>query len=195
MVEAMADLGNPALLHPRPWRRWLTPATRESLGSYHLRTDRIHRLRSSSISGRPRPIFPTLSRPARRLAFPAAGTSITLLMVSSSSSIACLKYPWAGQRRRSLYWLAAGLVTALGYPNPRYLGELEPGPGIDGGSGIFSRCITTSPSNHPGPCVLGHPRHGVGSSPAIWPAAIRPKTTAAWRPWPATGTPPTSSGW
>lgn len=68
-----------------------------------------------------------------------AGTIITLLMVTSSYFIACsVAAIRAGRRRLSLLWLAAGLVTALGYPLAKYL-EItwNLAHGIDGGSGIF----------------------------------------------------------
>jgi cytochrome c oxidase subunit 3 len=46
-----------------------------------------------------------------------AGTVITLLMVTSSYFIARSVYAIrAGERRRSIRWLAAGLVAAQGYP-------------------------------------------------------------------------------
>ena len=46
-----------------------------------------------------------------------SGTVITLLMVTSSFFIACsVAAIRAGQRRRSIYWLVAGLVVSLGYP-------------------------------------------------------------------------------
>lgn len=68
-----------------------------------------------------------------------AGTIITLLMVTSSyfvaSSVVAMR---RGQRRHSLLWLAAGLMTALGYPVAKYLEiSWNLAHGIDGGSGIF----------------------------------------------------------
>ncbi|WP_153145837.1 cytochrome c oxidase subunit 3 family protein [Dechloromonas sp. H13] len=68
-----------------------------------------------------------------------AGTVITLLMVTSSFFIACsVATMRAGQRRRSLWWLVAGLVVALGYPVAKYLEiRWNLAHGIDGDSGIF----------------------------------------------------------
>lgn len=68
-----------------------------------------------------------------------AGTIITLLMVTSSyfvaSSVVAMR---RGQRRQSPLWLAAGLMTALGYPVAKYLEiSWNLAHGIDGGSGIF----------------------------------------------------------
>lgn len=68
-----------------------------------------------------------------------SGTIITLLMVTSSFFIACsVATMRAGQRRRSLYWLIAGLVVALGYPMAKYL-EIgwNLAHSINGESGIF----------------------------------------------------------
>jgi cytochrome c oxidase subunit 3 len=68
-----------------------------------------------------------------------AGTVITLLMVTSSYFIARSVYAIrAGERRRSIGWLAAGLVAALGYPVAKVLEVTwNLAHGIDGGSGIF----------------------------------------------------------
>jgi len=68
-----------------------------------------------------------------------AGTVITLLMVTSSFFIACsVATMRAGQRRRSLGWLVAGLVVALGYPVAKYLEfRWNLAHGINGESGIF----------------------------------------------------------
>lgn len=68
-----------------------------------------------------------------------AGTVITLLMVTSSFFIACsVKTMRAGQRRRSIYWLIAGLVVALGYPVAKILEiNWNLAHGINGESGIF----------------------------------------------------------
>lgn len=68
-----------------------------------------------------------------------SGTAITLLMVTSSffvaSSVVAMRL---GQRRRSIAWLAAGLLTALGYPVAKYLEVTwNLAHGIDGGAGIF----------------------------------------------------------
>ena len=72
-----------------------------------------------------------LSRPA--------GTTITLLMVSSSYCIACsVATLRAGRRRASLAWLGAGLVLALGYPLAKYFEfQWNLAHGITGDSGIF----------------------------------------------------------
>lgn len=68
-----------------------------------------------------------------------AGTVITLLMVTSSFFIACaVATIRAGQRRRSIYWLIAGLGVALGYPLAKYFEiRWNLAQGIDGASGIF----------------------------------------------------------
>ena len=68
-----------------------------------------------------------------------SGTVITLLMVSSSFFIACsVATLRAGQRRRSIYWLLAGLVVALGYPVAKYLEiDWNLAHGINGEAGIF----------------------------------------------------------
>lgn len=68
-----------------------------------------------------------------------SGTVITLLMVTSSFFIACsVATMRAGQRRRSLYWLIAGLVVAIGYPIAKYLEiRWNLAHGINGESGIF----------------------------------------------------------
>jgi cytochrome c oxidase subunit 3 len=68
-----------------------------------------------------------------------SGAAITLLMVTSSFFIACsVATIRAGQRRRSIYWLIAGLVVALGYPFAKYFEiQWNLAHGIDGGSGIF----------------------------------------------------------
>jgi cytochrome c oxidase subunit 3 len=70
---------------------------------------------------------------------PISGTVITLLMVSSSLCLACsLATMRAGQRRRSLYWLLAGLCVALGYPLAKYFEiSWNLAHGINGESGIF----------------------------------------------------------
>lgn len=75
---------------------------------------------------------------AQRLSV-AAGTTITLLMITSSYCIACSVNAIRGNRQRAaVAWLLAGLVIALGYPVAK---ALEIGwnlaHGIDGGSGIF----------------------------------------------------------
>ena len=68
-----------------------------------------------------------------------SGTIITLLMVTSSFFIACsVATMRAGQQRRLLYWLIAGLVVALGYPVAKYLEiQWNLANGINGESGIF----------------------------------------------------------
>jgi len=68
-----------------------------------------------------------------------SGTVITLLMVTSSFFIACsVATMRAGQQRRSLYWLIAGLIVSLGYPIAKYF-EIQRNlaHGINGESGIF----------------------------------------------------------
>lgn len=68
-----------------------------------------------------------------------AGTTITLLMVTSSFCIACsVATLRAGRRRASLAWLGAGLVLALGYPLAKYFEfQWNLAHGITGDSGIF----------------------------------------------------------
>ncbi len=68
-----------------------------------------------------------------------SGTIITLLMVTSSFFIACAVATMrAGQRRRSICWLIAGLAMALGYPVAKYLEiDWNLAHGINGQSGIF----------------------------------------------------------
>ncbi|MCC4117993.1 cytochrome c oxidase subunit 3 family protein [Aromatoleum toluclasticum] len=68
-----------------------------------------------------------------------SGTIITLLMVTSSFFIAASVVTMrAGQRGRSLGWLVAGLVVALGYPVAKFLEiRWNLAHGIDGEAGIF----------------------------------------------------------
>ncbi len=68
-----------------------------------------------------------------------AGTTITLLMVTSSFFIACsVATIRAGQRRASIAWLIAGLLVALGYPLTKYFEfQWNMANGITGDSGIF----------------------------------------------------------
>jgi cytochrome c oxidase subunit 3 len=68
-----------------------------------------------------------------------SGTVITLLMVTSSFFIACsVATMRAGKRRQSIYWLAAGLIVALGYPVAKYFEiQWNLAHGINGESGIF----------------------------------------------------------
>lgn len=68
-----------------------------------------------------------------------AGTSITLLMLTSSFCIAAAVTSMrAGKRQASLYWLVAGLVISLGYPLVKFLEfRWNLAQGIDGESGIF----------------------------------------------------------
>lgn len=75
---------------------------------------------------------------AQRLSV-AAGTTITLLMITSSYCIACSVNAIRGNRHRAaVAWLVAGLVVALGYPVAKVLEiQWNLGHGIDGGSGIF----------------------------------------------------------
>lgn len=68
-----------------------------------------------------------------------AGTTITLLMITSSFFIACsVTTMRTGQRRQSIAWLLAGLIVALGYPVAKWL-EIQWNlvQGINGDSGIF----------------------------------------------------------
>ncbi len=68
-----------------------------------------------------------------------AGTTITLLMVTSSYFIACAVHAMRRDRRRSAcVWLTAALVVALGYPLVKYLEvRWNLAHGIDGDAGIF----------------------------------------------------------
>ena len=68
-----------------------------------------------------------------------SGTVITLLMVTSSFFIACsVNTMRAGQRQRSIYWLIAGLIVALGYPMAKVLEiNWNLAHGINGESGSF----------------------------------------------------------
>ncbi len=68
-----------------------------------------------------------------------AGTSITLLMISSSYCIACSVNAIRSNRQRaSVAWLSAGLLIALGYPVAKLLEiQWNLAHGIDGNSGIF----------------------------------------------------------
>jgi len=68
-----------------------------------------------------------------------SGTVITLLMVTSSFFVACsVAAIRAGQRRRSIYWLVAGLVVSLGYPVAKIMEiNWNLAHGINGESGIF----------------------------------------------------------
>lgn len=68
-----------------------------------------------------------------------AGLVITLLMITSSFFIACSVVAIrAGQRRRSIAYLLAGLLVALGYPVTKYLEfGWNLANGITGDSGIF----------------------------------------------------------
>ena len=68
-----------------------------------------------------------------------SGTVITLLMVTSSFFIACsVATMRAGQQRRSLYWLIAGLIVSLGYPIAKYFEiQWNLAHSINGESGIF----------------------------------------------------------
>ncbi len=68
-----------------------------------------------------------------------AGTSITLLMVTSSYLIACsVNAIRHGRQRSAVNWLVAGLVVALGYPIAKVLEiDWNLAHGINGESGIF----------------------------------------------------------
>lgn len=75
---------------------------------------------------------------AQRLSV-AAGTTITLLMITSSYCIACSVNAIRGNHHSAaVAWLVAGLVVALGYPVAKVI-EIgwNLAHGIDGGSGIF----------------------------------------------------------
>lgn len=68
-----------------------------------------------------------------------AGTSITLLMITSSYCVACSVNAIRSNRHRAaLAWLGSGLIIALGYPIAKILEiQWNLAHGIDGGSGIF----------------------------------------------------------
>ena len=75
---------------------------------------------------------------AQRLSV-VAGTTITLLMITSSWCIACSVNAIRRDRHRSaVLWLAAGLVIALGYPVAKALEiSWNLANDINGASGIF----------------------------------------------------------
>ena len=75
---------------------------------------------------------------AQRLSV-VAGTTITLLMITSSWCIACSVNAIRRNRHRSaVTWLVAGLVVALGYPIAKFHEiSWNLANGIDGSSGIF----------------------------------------------------------
>jgi len=80
----------------------------------------------------------------------AAGTAITLFMVTSSFFVACsVSALRAGKTRASFLWLALALVLALGYPVTKaleVLWNLE--QGINGSSGIFFSAYYYLTFNH-----------------------------------------------
>jgi cytochrome c oxidase subunit 3 len=75
---------------------------------------------------------------AHRLSI-AAGTAITLLMITSSYFIACSVNAIRQDRQRAaVIWLVGGLVIALGYPLTKALEiSWNLAQGINGESGIF----------------------------------------------------------
>ena len=75
---------------------------------------------------------------AQRLSV-VAGTSITLLMISSSYCIACsVNAIKRDCHHAAVAWLVGGLIIALGYPVAKVLEiQWNLAHGIDGGSGIF----------------------------------------------------------
>jgi cytochrome c oxidase subunit III len=75
---------------------------------------------------------------AQRLSV-AAGTTITLLMITSSYFIACsVNAIRQGKQRSAVNWLVAGLVVSLGYPVAKLLEiDWNLAHGINGESGIF----------------------------------------------------------
>ncbi|MCB1922335.1 MAG: cytochrome c oxidase subunit 3 family protein [Gammaproteobacteria bacterium] len=68
-----------------------------------------------------------------------AGTVITLLMISSSFSVAAAVVSMrAGQQRASLRWLVVALLLALGYPLTKYLEiRWNLAHGVDAQAGVF----------------------------------------------------------
>ncbi len=86
-----------------------------------------------------RAYFPDLFHQGAARLSVLAGTAITLLMVTSSFFIACsVVRIRAGRRKESIWWLAGGLVIALGYPLAKYFEfQWNVAHGITGGSGIF----------------------------------------------------------
>jgi cytochrome c oxidase subunit 3 len=68
-----------------------------------------------------------------------AGGAITLLMITSSYCYACSVHSMrGGAGRAALWWLAAGLLVALGYPVVKFFEvSWNLANGIDGGAGIF----------------------------------------------------------
>ncbi len=83
--------------------------------------------------------FPELFHQGARQLSVAAGTAITLLMVTSSYCIACsVARMRAGRRQESIYWLIGGLLIALGYPVVKYFEiQWNLAHGINGSAGIF----------------------------------------------------------
>lgn len=84
--------------------------------------------------------FPEAFAHGAELLSKTAGTTITLLMVTSSFFVACsVAALRAGRpRRQAVLWLVAALVVALGYPVVKVYeitGNLA--QGIDGSAGIF----------------------------------------------------------
>lgn len=79
-----------------------------------------------------------------------AGTTIALLMISSSFCIAASVVTIRADRRRaSLYWLIIGLVLALGYPITKYF-EItwNLGHGVDSQAGVFVSAYYYLTLNH-----------------------------------------------
>ncbi|HET7775407.1 MAG TPA: cytochrome c oxidase subunit 3 family protein [Azospira sp.] len=84
--------------------------------------------------------FPEAFARGSELLSKTAGTTITVLMVTSSFFVACaVAAVRAGRpRRQAVFWLVAALVVALGYPVVKVYeitGNLA--QGIDGSAGIF----------------------------------------------------------
>lgn len=75
---------------------------------------------------------------AQRLSV-VAGTTITLLMITSSYLIACsVNAIRQGKHRSAVNWLVAGLIVSLGYPVAKLLEiDWNLAHGINGESGIF----------------------------------------------------------
>jgi len=109
--------------------------------------------------------FPDAFRDGAEHLSRAAGTTITLLMVTSSYFIArSVNAIRSGRQRAALIWLSLGLLTALGYPLTKVL-ELQwnLAHGIDGGAGIFYTVYYYLTFNH-----LVHASWGIIGIVFVW---------------------------
>lgn len=83
--------------------------------------------------------YPEAFRKGPELIWTTAGAVNTLIMVTSSFFVACsLASVKNAELRRARFWLAAAIVTALGYPVVKLLEvDWNLAHGIDGKTGIF----------------------------------------------------------